>query len=187
VTRGKGDWRYGRVEVRARIPRGRGTWPAIWMLPTDWAYGGWPDSGEIDIMEHVGYDHGRIHGTIHTGSFNHMRGTQRGGSVMVAEAADGFHTYAIEWDADAITWFVDGGEYFRFTRQPGYGSAEWPFDRRFHLILNIAVGGTWGGAQGIDEAIFPQTMEIEHVRIYRRAESGPPAPVAGHWMYIPKQ
>jgi len=184
VTRHKGDWRYGRVEVRAKMPHGRGTWPAIWMLPTDWVYGGWPASGEIDIMEHVGYDHGVIHGTIHTALYNHMLGTHKGGSIIRADLDTVFHTYAIEWDEESIVWFVDDTQYFRFDREPDKGSGAWPYDQRFHLLLNIAIGGTWGGAQGIDNSIFPQTMEVEHVRVYERVTAEPPAPVDGKWMYL---
>ncbi len=181
VTRNRGDWLYGRVEVRARMPWGRGTWPAIWMLPTDWDYGGWPDSGEIDIMEHVGFDHGRVHGTVHTGAFNHMQGTERGGSIMVPDLHETFRTYAIEWDEDRIRWFVDDTEYFVFEREAGWGSAEWPFDRRFHLILNIAIGGNWGGQRGIDNEIFPQRMEVEYVRVYERADA---VPMRGAWIHF---
>ncbi|HKK09642.1 MAG TPA: glycoside hydrolase family 16 protein, partial [Bacteroidales bacterium] len=93
VTKGKGDWLYGRIEVKAKLPEGRGTWPAIWMLPTDWAYGGWPSSGEIDIMEHVGYEMGKVHGTIHTEAYNHSIGTQKGGSIEVENVATQFHVY----------------------------------------------------------------------------------------------
>lgn len=182
VTRNLGDWLYGRIEVRARMPYGRGTWPAIWMLPTDRVYGGWPHSGEIDIMEHVGYDHGRVHGTIHTGAFNHMQGTQRGASTMVPDLHEAFYTYAIEWDEDRIRWFVDDLEFFEFERLSHYGSPEWPFDQRFHLILNIAIGGTWGGVDGIDDGIFPQRMEVEYVRIYEAADQD--SPVRGAWIYF---
>lgn len=184
VTRNRGDWLYGRVEVRAKMPYGRGTWPAIWMLPTDWVYGGWPDSGEIDIMEHVGFDHGRVHGTVHTGAFNHMRGTERGGSTMVNNLHTEFHTYAIEWDEGRIQWFVDDVEYFEFEREAGWGRAEWPFDQRFHLILNIAIGGNWGGQRGIDNEIFPQRMEVEHVRVYEAVEAGGPEAPRGAWIYF---
>src|SRR6056297_1535987 len=99
TTTHKGEWTYGRIEVRAKIPAGRGTWPAIWMLPTEWIYGdgSWPDNGEIDIMEHVGYDPGVIHGTIHTDAYNHMDGTQKSGQIEVPDAMDAFHTYSIEW------------------------------------------------------------------------------------------
>ncbi|MCC5834016.1 MAG: glycoside hydrolase family 16 protein [Opitutales bacterium] len=184
VTREKGDWLYGRIEVRAMMPAGVGTWPAIWMLPTDWEYGGWPASGEIDIMEHVGFNMGTVHGTIHTNSFNHMIGTDRGGSIQVDQVATAFHTYAIEWEPDTIRWYVDDQEYFEFPRQPHYGPDEWPFDRRFHLILNIAIGGNWGGQQGIDDSIFPQTMEVEYVRVYQRDEDAGGPQIPGAWIYF---
>jgi len=160
-----GSWLYGRVEVRAKLPAGRGTWPAIWMLPTDWVYGGWPDSGEIDIMEHVGYDMQRVHGTVHTEDYNHMLGTQVGTSIIGTNVDTEFHVYALEWRPDRIDVFYDDTLYFTFFNE-GTGSATWPFDQRFHLILNIAVGGNWGGAQGVDETIWPQKMEVDYVRVY---------------------
>lgn len=165
VTKNKGDWKYGRVEVRAKLPSGRGTWPAIWMLPTDWKYGGWPQSGEIDIMEHVGYDQNKVHGTVHTGAYNHQLGTQKGGSKYVGSASTDFHNYAIEWKEDRIDFFIDDEKYFTFQK----GSDDfkkWPFNEYFHLILNIAVGGSWGGVQGIDNSIFPQEMVVDFVRVY---------------------
>ena len=165
VSRQKGDWTYGRFEIRAKLPTGRGTWPAIWMLPTDWEYGGWPASGEIDIMEHVGYDEGRVHGTVHTEAYNHGIGTQRGGSTLVNDATSAFHTYVIEWTEDKIDWYIDGAKYYTF-RNEDQTFAEWPFDKRFHLLLNIAVGGNWGGAEGVDETIWPQAMEVDYVRVY---------------------
>ncbi len=171
VSRDKGDWLYGKVEVRAKLPSGRGTWPAIWMLPTDWTYGQWPASGEIDIMEHVGYDPGVVHGTVHTDQYNHMKGTQIGESQYIDTAFSEFHIYSIEWYEEGILFFIDGKQYLKFSpfdnrTDPGYG--EWPFDQRFHLLLNIAVGGNWGGAQGVDDAIFPVRMEIDYVRVYQR-------------------
>ena len=165
ITKNKGDWLYGRFEIRAKLPEGRGTWPAVWMLPTDWVYGGWPRSGEIDIMEHVGYDQNNIHATIHTEDFNHMKGTQVGSSIMASNVAEEFHVYAMEWRPDRIDAFLDGERYFTVT-DTGGGIGAWPFDQRFHLLLNIAVGGNWGGAQGVDPSIFPQTMEVDYVRVY---------------------
>lgn len=165
VSRNNGDWTYGRFEIRAKLPRGRGTWPAIWMLPTDWLYGGWPASGEIDIMEHVGYDMNRIHGTVHTEAFNHSKGTQRGRSILASNVDEEFHIYSIDWWPDRIEFFMDGEHYFTFTNSES-GFAVWPFDQRFHLLLNIAVGGNWGGAQGIDDSIYPQKMEVDYVRVY---------------------
>jgi beta-glucanase (GH16 family) len=169
VTRGKGDWKYGRIEVRAKLPQGRGTWPAIWMLPTDWVYGGWPNSGEIDIMEHVGYDMGTIHGTVHTEAYNHMQGTQKGGNTSRGDVANNFYTYSITWTADSIDFYVDDEKFFTFTRESS-NYAVWPFDQEFHLILNIAVGGNWGGAQGVDDAIFPQAMVVDYIRVYEWQE-----------------
>jgi len=170
TTRNKGDWAYGRIEARAQLPAGRGTWPAIWMLPTQWIYGdgSWPDNGEIDIMEHVGYDEGVIHGTIHTDAYNHMIGTQRGGSTEVSDATEAFHEYAIEWTPAEIRWYVDDRRYFTFENQEE-GWEKWPFDHPFHLLMNIAIGGDWGGAQGVDDGIFPVQMQVDYVRVYQTA------------------
>lgn len=167
ISRNKGDSRYGRFEIKARLPRGKGTWPAIWMLPTDWKYGGWPSSGEIDIMEHVGYDPGMIHGTIHTEAYNHVRHTQKGGTIHVPDAQDSFHVYSVDWEPDKMDFYVDDEKYFAVTRDPQEDYKGWPFDQRFYLIMNIAVGGDWGGAQGVDPAIWPQRMEIDYVRVYQ--------------------
>jgi len=167
VSKHKGDWLYGRIEVRAKLPKGKGTWPAIWMLSTDWIYGGWPASGEIDIMEHVGYDPGVIHGTIHTEKYNHIKQTQKEGKITIADVMDQFHVYAIDWTKDKIDFFVDDSLYHSVTRDPQDDFNGWPFDQKFHLIMNIAVGGNWGGKEGIDDSIWPQRMEIDYVRIYQ--------------------
>ena len=172
VTKSKGDWLYGRVEVRAKLPSGRGTWPAIWMLPTRWTdgNGGWPDNGEIDIMEHVGYDPDVVHATVHTGAYNHSIGTQKGKNTRVPTARTDFNVYAIEWEPNQIRGYVNDVLYFTFdnerTTNPAATFKQWPFDKPFHLLLNVAVGGNWGGAQGVDESIWPQRMEIDYVRVY---------------------
>lgn len=170
ITKNKGDWKYGRVEVMAKIPPGRGSWSAIWMLPTDWEYGGWPESGEIDIMEHVGYDANRIHGTVHTGAYNHSSNTQKGASRIISSSHTEFHLYSIEWFEDRMDFYIDDLKYFTFNNENAT-SDEWPFDKRFHLLLNIAVGGSWGGAQGIDNTIFPASMEVDYVRVYQYYEN----------------
>ncbi len=144
VTRQKGDWLYGRIEVRAKLPVGKGTWPAIWMLPTDWAYGTWPNSGEIDIMEHVGYDQNRVHFSVHTESYNHVLGTQRSATRTIATASTEFHKYRVDWTPYAVRGYFDDQLVFEFVNE-GIGSKTWPFDRRFHLLINIAFGGNWGG------------------------------------------
>ena len=166
-------WTYGRHEIRAKLPAGRGTWPALWMLAKSDTYGDqyWPDNGEIDIMEHVGYDEGVVHATVHTDAYNHLQNTQRGNSKTVPTATSEFHVYAMEWTPSEIRAFIDGELYFQFANERRSTSsatyAEWPFDQPFFLLMNIAVGGTWGGAEGIDDSVFPQTMEIDYVRVYQ--------------------
>jgi beta-glucanase (GH16 family) len=166
VTKGKGDWTYGRIEARARLPKGRGSWPAIWMLATTAGEMAWPDDGEIDIMEHVGFNPGVIHGSVHTKRYNHMIGTQKTRTTRVPDASDAFHVYAIEWDRSHIRWFVDDRQYFAFANEKA-GKEVWPFDGAFHLVLNVAVGGAWGGQKGVDDRAFPARMEVDYVRIYR--------------------
>jgi beta-glucanase (GH16 family) len=166
VTKNKGDFLYGRFEIKAKLPTGLGTWPAIWMLPTDWAYGGWPRSGEIDIMEHVGYDQNNVHITVHTEAYNHGKNTQKGKSKIIETASSAFHLYRVDWTPYAIRGYIDDLPVFEF-RNEGKGIDEWPFDKRFHLLLNIAVGGNWGGARGVDPSVFPQSMEVDYVRVYK--------------------
>lgn len=166
-SKNRGDWLYGRIEVSAKIPKGVGTWPAIWMLSTDWSYGGWPESGEIDIMEHVGYDPNVVHGSIHTKAYNHTIGTQKSSKLTIPTATTEFHKYAVEWFEDHIDFYIDDIKYFTFNNE-NKGWEYWPFDKRFHLILNIAVGGNWGGIYGVDPKAFPATMEIEYVRVYQK-------------------
>jgi beta-glucanase (GH16 family) len=167
LSKNKGDWTYGRIEVRAKLPKGRGTWPAIWMLPTEWKYGGWPESGEIDIMEHVGFDPGVVHANLHSGKYNHIKKTNVDGKVTVPDAMDAFHVYAIDWTKDKIDFYVDDNLYHSLRHQPGDDYMGWPFDQKFHLIMNIAVGGGWGGQKGVDESIWPQRMEVDYVRVYQ--------------------
>lgn len=166
VTKNKGDWKYGRVEVKAKIPDGRGTWPAIWMLPTLGRRMSWPMDGEIDIMEHVGFNKGHIHGTVHTEAYNHNKGTQRGAEIIIKDATEEFHVYSIVWNADNIEWLVDDEKYHTFKNEQT-SQEEWPFDNPFHLILNIAVGGNWGGKEGVDDSIWPRRMEVDWVRVYQ--------------------
>lgn len=167
ISKGHGEWKYGRVEVKAKLPAARGTWPAIWMLPADIGKVRWPLCGEIDIMEHVGHDPGKIHGTLHSEAFNHTKGTQRSGTIRSSTFANEFHVYAMDWTKDRITIELDGKVYATFDRKEGDKDAQWPFHKPFYLILNLAIGGSWGGTKGIDEAAFPQRMEVDHVRVYQ--------------------
>ncbi len=172
TTHRKGDFRYGRIQIRAKNPVGRGTWPAIWMMPTRSIYGGWPRSGEIDIMEYVGYDPSKIHTTIHTAKFNHKLGTQIGKSMTMNSTND-FHVYELEWNPGELIWKVDGKQVFnivynaKLNDDVPYWEAH-PFDQEFYLILNLAIGGDWGGAKGVDNKAFPTYFQIDYVRYYQR-------------------
>lgn len=163
VTKNKADWLYGRFEIKAKLPKGRGTWPAIWMLPTESVYGVWPNSGEIDIMEHVGYDLNNVHFTLHANAFYGANG--KGGAKIIATATDDFHIYRLDWTPYGIRGYFDNEKVFEYIN-PNSGYASWPYDKKFHMLLNIAVGGNWGGAQGVDDTIFPATMQIDYVRFY---------------------
>lgn len=165
VSKHKGDWVYGRIEARLKCPSGRGTWSAFWMLPTDWKYGGWPHSGEIDIMEHVGFKSDTVYATAHTATFTNNKGTENTRGFYLPDAESAFHVYAVEWRADRMDFFVDDVQYNTFLNLHKT-SEEWPFDQRFHIILNLAVGGNWGGAKGVDETIWPRRMEVDYVRVY---------------------
>ena len=164
TTRGKASWTYGRIEVRAKLPAGRGTWPAIWMLGTN-RQAGWPACGEIDIMEFVGYEPGIIHANIHTRKYNHVLKTGKGDKITIADASEAFHVYAVEWYPDRLDFFVDDQKYFSFKNE-GTGADVWPYDKDQYLILNLAIGGSWGGQKGIDDSIFPQRYCIDYVRVY---------------------
>lgn len=168
ISRGHGAWTYGRIEVKAKLPAARGTWPAIWMLPNDHGSVPWPRCGEIDIMEHVGHDPGVIHGTLHCEAYNHVKHTQRGSKLLVPTASSDFHLYAMDWSAERITIQVDGQTYATYDKKPGDTAAQWPFNKPFYLILNLAIGGAWGGQKGVDDAVFPQRMEVDYVRVYQK-------------------
>lgn len=166
VTQGLADWKYGFIEVRAKLACGRGIWPAIWMLASD-GRDGWPMMGEIDIMEHVGWDPGRVHGNVHTKAYNHVAKTQKGSNVMLPDACTSFHDYQLDWNEDRILIGVDGRAYMRFDNDKKRNRETWPFGTPEYLILNVAVGG-WGGQMGIDPAAFPSRMEVDHVRVWQK-------------------
>jgi beta-glucanase (GH16 family) len=167
TTRGKAAWTYGRIEVCAKLPAGRGTWPAIWTLGVNFDKVGWPTCGEVDIMEFVGFEPGIVHANIHTKKYNHAINTGKGDKVTIPEASREFHVFAIEWDAQKIDFFVDARKYFTY-HNDGTGFDSWPYDKDQYLILNLAIGGDWGGQKGIDDHIFPQRYEIDYVRVYQK-------------------
>jgi beta-glucanase (GH16 family) len=158
-SNGKGDWTYGRFEARAKLPYGQGLWPAIWMLPTDWVYGGWPASGEIDIMEELGQTANKVYGTIHYGGAGHL---QQGGTYYLPSGyfLTDFHIFVCEWDSTTISFFVDSTKYFST-------SITKPFDQRFHFVLNVAVGGNFPGNPDY-RTTFPQQMVVDYVRVFQK-------------------
>lgn len=161
VTRGRADWTYGYFEIRARMPCGQGTWPAIWLVGSG---GRWPEDGELDIMEHVGSNPTRVSSALHTSAGS--GGWAVGGAARVPDACQAFHVYQMHWTADEVRFGIDGFAHLRYPRlkaSPG----SWPFDRPQFLILNVAIGGDLGGA--VDDGIFPVTMEVDYVRVYQRA------------------
>lgn len=166
TTKNKASWKYGYVEARIKVPKGRGVWPAFWMLPEEWKYGGWPASGEIDIMEYVGFEPDSVYGTLHCQDHNHINGTQVGKALFAADLGDEFHTYGMYWDDRIMYFYFDGQPYLKFkNNQKGYTS--WPFDQNFYAIFNVAVGGNWGGKKGVDPAIWPQKMYVDYIRVYQ--------------------
>lgn len=167
VTKGKQTWMYGKFEIRAKVPSGKGTWPAIWMLGENISSAGWPNCGEIDIMEHVGYDQGWVHGSVHTDKYNHVEGTQKTAKKFVSDVSTAFHVYGLEWTADSIKVTIDDAVIFSFANEKS-GVAAWPFSAPEFLLLNLAVGGNWGGAQGVDSSVFPKTLEVDYVRVYQK-------------------
>ena len=171
-TSGKNSWTYGKFDINAKLPKGKGSWPAIWMLGNTISSEGWPHCGEIDIMEHVGFDEGNIHASIHTTDYNHMNGTQKSGQVEVPTVTDSFHLYSLEWDSTYIQYSIDNNPYFFIYNDSNGNQDKWPFNLDHYLILNLAIGGDWGGAQGIDPSFFPMEMEVDYVRVFKKTEIG---------------
>ena len=184
-SKGKGDFLYGKAEVRAKIPSGNGTWSAIWMLPSDpYKYSttckpnedwqgsrtcdAWPNSGEIDIMEHLGHDMGTVWGTVHNKAYYWVNWEQRKGSIIGNDLDKDFHLYSVEWTPNYVHVFLDNNLYFTYVNEQT-GWKAWPYDHPYHIILNLAIGGNWGRAGGpIDDRIFPVKMEVDYVRVYQR-------------------
>jgi glycerophosphoryl diester phosphodiesterase len=164
ITKQKGDWKYGVISVRAKVPAGNGTWPAIWMLPSNSSHK-WPESGEIDIMEYIGSEPDNVFSTVHTKNFNHLIGTQVSNNFYLPNASTFFNVYTLVWEDHEIATYVNGVHYFSY-KNKNIGNDQWPFDREFYLILNLAIGGGLGEKQGIDDNLFPHSLEIDFVRVY---------------------
>jgi beta-glucanase (GH16 family) len=170
-TKGKGDWTYGRIEFRAKLPTGQGLWPALWMMPTDSVYGSWAASGEIDVMEAKGHIPNQVSGTLHYGG-SFPRNVHSGGSYVFPSGnySDNFHTYALEWEPEEIRWYVDGAHYL--TKTQWYttgGESPAPFDQDFHILMNLAVGGNYLKPNNDpSQTRFPKELVIDYVRVYQR-------------------
>ena len=159
-------WTYGWFEARLKLPKGKGTWPAFWMMPANG--GNWPYCGEIDIMEEVGTNPNYTSSSIHTQAYNHTIGTQKTAERLTPGAEDEFHVYALEWTPDYIKTYIDGKLLFSFYNDKEGRQETWPFDKPFHPILNLAWGGDWGGMNGVDESALPAVYEIDYVRIFQK-------------------
>lgn len=165
-TQNIASWQYGRIESRAKLTSGKGLWPAFWMLGDNIKEAGWPLGGEIDIMEYVGFKPDSVFGTIHTKTYNHTKGTQKSKWVLIDNPSEKFHVFAVEWTPEKMTFLLDDVVYSEILNEHKT-AAEWPFDQKFHIILNVAVGGSLGGQQGIDDSVFPQQMTVDYVRVYQ--------------------
>lgn len=173
ITKGLHEWKEGIVEVRAKLPVGKGTWSAIWLLPEDKRYGGWVDSGEIDLVEYVGCERGIVYTSLHTHENNSSKKNPITESLDLEEEDEDFHIYVLEWTQDVIIVYVDNEELLRYKRpeaSPEEAWKTWPFDLPFYLIMNVAVGGSWGGYMGIDDDCFPQRMMVDYVRVYQESD-----------------
>jgi beta-glucanase (GH16 family) len=164
VSKGAGSICYGRIEVRAQLPSGVGTWPAIWMLPDNYAYGPWPASGEVDIMEMVGFSPNNVHFSAHNSTY--YAGNAKTSTDSIPTASTAFHLYREDWTPYAIRGYYDNTLVFTYVNNGG-GSAVWPYNQTFHLLMNIAVGGSWGGLDGVDDSAFPTTMQVDYVHFFK--------------------
>lgn len=165
ISQGLGDWTYGFFEVRAKVPCGVGTWPAIWMLPSDPDVV-WPNGGEMDIMEHVGFEPGVIHQSVHTSAFRGDWNTHKTAKAEVKDACDVMHKYQLLWTPELLLYAIDDKPKFLYKKESDKTSL-WPFDKPQHMLLNIAVGGTWGGQKGVKANAFPAQMVVDYVRVYQ--------------------
>jgi beta-glucanase (GH16 family) len=175
ISKGIGDWKYGKIEISAKVPTGKGTWPALWMMPTYSEYGGWPRSGEIDVMEYIGVEPQKLHYTCHfegtNGTGHQSSGT---GSTFIANPFNQFIKYVMIWTPDKIEWYANDRKFHEYRKQPTFDYRSWPFDKEFYLILNLAYGGSWGGYAGVDDTKLPHKFLIDYVRVYQLQDSEGP-------------
>lgn len=159
------SWKYGKIQIRAKLPLERGTWPAIWMLPDDFNGDNWPQCGEIDIVEHVAHMFGKVHFSLHSFKYNWMKENRYNRIIDIGNAVTEFNTYELEWDKNGFKLFINEEEVIKISKDQEEDESAWPFDKRYHLIMNVAVGG-WGGWNGIG-GDWPQDLEIDYIRVYQ--------------------
>lgn len=165
-SKNKQEFKYGRMEFRARMPSGRGTWPALWMLGVNQDQVGWPKCGEIDVVEYVGYQPNKSHTNIHTQADYGSTAVYKSHTLDTVE--EEFHTYGITWTNTKIEFYLDNPSNVINTYSPSNTTPDnWPFAQKFYFIMNFAVGGTWGGVQGVDGDIWPQTMFVDYIKVYQ--------------------
>ena len=162
----KTGWKYGYFEAKIKLPSGKGTWPAFWMMPVN--YTSWPGDGEIDIMEEVGCVPNEVSSSIHCNAYNHMINTQKTHAMTITKAEGEYHVYALEWTENAIKTYVDGKEQLSFANDGKNNKDTWPFNANFYVILNLAWGGSWGGMNGVDASALPVTMDVDYVRVFQK-------------------
>ena len=177
ISKGIGDWEYGKIEIRAKVPTGKGTWPALWMLPTYYEYGGWPNSGEIDIMEYIGVEPQNLFYTAHfkgTKSDDTKHGSNGSGPInKIKDPFNQFIVFTLMWTPEKLEWFANGVKYHEY-KKPSNDWHLWPFNKKFYLIMNLAYGGSWGGYDGVDDTKLPHKFIIDYVRVYQLQETAGP-------------
>lgn len=166
ISKMKGDWQYGKFEISAKVPGGLGTWPAIWMLPTNDEYGGWPKSGEIDIMEYVGMDPDNLYYTVHFQGDTGKGHESSGIKTNYTRPYDKFVKYTLVWTPTKLEWLEDDKLVHTYTKKSDDPKV-WPFNQKFYMILNLAYGGAWGAQRGVDDTKLPHKFYIDYVRVYQ--------------------
>lgn len=166
-TRNKFYFKYGKVDIIAKLPKGKGTWPALWMMPQEQHYGHWPKSGEIDIVEHVGRNLDTVFLCLHTEAYNHTNDEQYYFETKIPDITEDFHKFSLEWDEDNIIYYIDDEEMVRYNKydKPDHSHRGWPFDQEFFLLMNMAIGGKFGGE--VDNSVFPQEFIIKDIKVYQ--------------------
>lgn len=168
ITKGKFEFQYGIIKIKAKIPGTLGSWPALWMMGDKNIYGKWPLNGEIDLLENVGWDTNRVHINIHTVAFNHTKSSNKGVSITIPNLYQDFHIYGMDWNELRLVFYFDEKPVFTYENDKMNNPETWPYNHPFYILMNLAIGGTWGAEKGISPKCLPSTMEVDYVRIYQK-------------------